>query len=199
MKVIALIGSPRKGGNTDTLAEEFLRGAREAGAETEKVYLDDFRIRPIGEVGDVSSQRTDDRRDDDMPNVLGAFLEADVVCFASPVYWQGVTAQLKCFLDRLSCYFRRPDYQKKFSGKGYAVITTFGQTDPEHGEWVTGPLKVCVKVLGGRYLGEVCVSVYKKGAVRERPEALSAAFELGRQCAQGTTAPEWRRGPGGKT
>ena len=60
MKVIALIGSPRKGGNTDTLAEEFLRGAREAGAETEKVYLDDFRIRPIGEVGDVSSQRTDD-------------------------------------------------------------------------------------------------------------------------------------------
>lgn len=45
MNVLALAGSPRKGGNSDILADECLRGASEAGADVEKVYLDDLRIR----------------------------------------------------------------------------------------------------------------------------------------------------------
>jgi len=183
-RVLVLLGSPRKGGNTDILGDEFLRGAAEAGALTEKVYLDDLHIRPIGEVGDRSADRVDSRADNDFLSVLGRFLDADVVCFASPVYWQGVTAQLKCFLDRLSCYFRRADYVRRFAGKGYAIITAFGQTNPEHGKWVTEPMKVSVEVLGGRYLGEVSVSVYKKAAVRAMPQALQAAFELGKKCAE---------------
>ena len=65
MKVIALAGSPRKQGNSDILADKVLEGAREAGAETEKVYLDDMNIRPIGEVIDKPGERTDPRGDDD--------------------------------------------------------------------------------------------------------------------------------------
>ena len=108
MKVLTLIGSPRKQGNCDILADEVLRGAQEAGAETEKVYLDDLRIRPIAEVIDVSSEREDSRNDDDLPGVLERFLDADIAVIASPVYWLGVSAQMKCFIDRLSSYFRRP-------------------------------------------------------------------------------------------
>ena len=96
MRAIALLGSPRKRGNSDLLAEAVLRGAEGAGAVGEKVYLDDYTIRPIGEVCDTSRQRDDPRADDDFPGVLSRFLEADLVVLATPVYWAGVSAQLKC-------------------------------------------------------------------------------------------------------
>ena len=92
----------------------------------EKVYLDDLNIRPIGEVADNSSQRSDPRADDDFPGVLDRFLAADIVVIASPVYWLGVSAQMKCFIDRLSSYFNIPPYAEKFTGKGYVVLWAFG-------------------------------------------------------------------------
>jgi multimeric flavodoxin WrbA len=187
MKALALIGSPRKQGNCDILADEVLRGAQEAGATIEKAYLDDLRIRPIGEVADVVSARTDPRSDDDFPAILARFLEADLVVFASPVYWQGVSAQTKCFIDRLSSYFRRPPYAERFDGKGYLVVCTFGRPEKETGEWVTKPMRATADVLRGRYLGECCVSVYEKGRVAEMPEALREAFELGRAAVRQMT------------
>jgi len=180
MKVLALAGSPRKGGNTDILADECLRGAKQAGAEVQKVYLDDFNIRPIGEVIDNSSERSDPRADDDFPSVLDRFLSADIVVIASPVYWLGVSAQLKCFVDRLSSYFSRPPYAEKFTGKGYVVLCTFGSDESDHGKWITEPMKVCVEFLRGRYLGDLGVSVYKKGEVKHIPAAMQSAFELGK-------------------
>jgi len=179
MKVLALGGSPRRGGNSDLLADEFLRGAKEAGAEVDKVYLDDQWIRPIGEVSDATGGRLDPRDDDDFPRVLARFLEADIVVFATPVYWAGVSAQTKCFIDRLSSYFRLPDVAPKLNGKGYAVLCTFGRADPSHGKFVTEPMRLCADVLGGRYLGDVSVSAHNRGQVKEKPEALQAAYELG--------------------
>jgi multimeric flavodoxin WrbA len=98
MEVLALIGSPRKGGNTDIMADELLRGAGRAGAATSKIYLDDHLVRPIGEVCDNSREREDPRSDDDFPALLERFLSADVVVWSTPVYWQGPSAQMKCFL-----------------------------------------------------------------------------------------------------
>ena len=181
MKAIALLGSPRKEGNTDILASEVLRGTQDVGADTEKVYLDDLWIRPIGEVCDNSRERIDTRNDDDFPDLLERFLDANIVVLASPVYWQGVSAQIKCFLDRLSSYFRHPAYAARFDGKGYIVICTFGRKEIEHGDWITRPMKLTVEVLRGKYLGDICASVYRKGKVREMPDILASAYELGRK------------------
>jgi NAD(P)H-dependent FMN reductase len=179
LRVLALIGSPRKQGNTDTMADEVLRGARDAGAETSKIALDDYHIRPIGEVGDDSRERDDPRVDDDFPALLGPFLDAHIVVWATPVYWLGPSAQMKCFLDRLSSYFRRPPYACRFDGKGHLVLCAFGRLEPEHGRWVTEPMKVIVEVLRGRYLGDVCASAYEKGKVRAMPGVLQACYKLG--------------------
>jgi multimeric flavodoxin WrbA len=184
VKVLALLGSPRKGGNTDLLSARVLEGAQHSGATTRKIYLDDWRIRPIGEVCDNTRERKDPRDDDDFPKVLDALLEADLIVFATPVYWAGVSAQLKCFIDRLSSYFRRRPYSERLAGKGYVVVTAFGREDPDHGKWVTDPLKLCVDVLNGRYLGDVTVSVYRKGEIREMPEALKSAYELGMKAVE---------------
>jgi len=103
VKVVALMGSPRKGGNTDLLTDEFIAGAESEGAQCEKIHLDDLNIRPIAAVGDDWSMRADLRADDDARPVLEKAAAADIVVFASPVYWQGVTGQMKCLVDRFSC------------------------------------------------------------------------------------------------
>ena len=179
IEVLALIGSPRKHGNTDIMADEALEGAGTTGVVTSKIYLDDFHVRPIAEVADNTRQRDDPRRDDDFPLLLERFLSADIIIWSTPVYWQGVSAQMKCFLDRMSSYFNRPGYVERFRGKGHIVLCAFGRPEPQHGDWVTKPMKIAVEVLRGTYLGDICVSVYQKGKVREMPEVLASCRELG--------------------
>jgi multimeric flavodoxin WrbA len=186
MKVLALIGSPRKQGNTDIMADKVLEGAKTAGAITYKVYLDDYLVRPIAEVADNSRQRDDPRHDDDFPHLLERFMSADVIVWATPVYWQGPSAQMKCFLDRMSSYFNHPSYTKRFRGKRHIVLCAFGRPEPQHGDWVTKPMKLTIEVLHGIYLGDICTSVYQKGRVRQMPEVLEACLQLGIKAASTT-------------
>jgi multimeric flavodoxin WrbA len=182
--VLALIGSPRKKGNTDIMADQLLLAATGQGAETSKIYLDDYNFRPIGEVGDDSRHRDDPRSGDDFPTLLERFLAADVIVWSTPVYWQGPSAQMKCFLDRMSSYFNHAEYVERFKGKGHVVLCAFGRPEQKHGEWVTEPMKLTAEVLHGDYLGDVCVSVYEKGKVREMPEALEDCRKLGVECVR---------------
>jgi NAD(P)H-dependent FMN reductase len=182
--VLALIGSPRKGGNTDIMADQLLSAAKDQGADTSKIYLDDYHVRPIGEVCDNSRQREDPRSDDDFPALLERFLAADVIIWSTPVYWQGLSGQMKCFLDRMSSYFNRAEYVERFRGKGHVILCAFGRPEQRHGEWITEPMKLTAEVLHGTYLGDVCVPVYQKGKVREMPVALEACRKLGVECVR---------------
>lgn len=186
MKVVALNGSPRKGGNTDILIDEFFRGAEEAGAECEKVYLDDLNIRPAAELGDIQAERVDLRADDDHRMVLDKVIAADIVVLGTPVYWQGVTAQMKCFVDRFSCHYAQPWFNEGMRGKGWVVLVPFGASKMEEADWVLEPVKVWVSHFKGEYLGEVAVPAFRKGAVREKPEAMRKAYELGKRAVEGT-------------
>ncbi len=180
MKVIALLGSPRRDGNTDIMAEEVLSGSREAGAETDVIAIDNYLVRPIAEVGDKSSERDDPRSDDDFPSLLEKLLGADIVVWATTVYWAGLSGQLKCFLDRLSSYFNREPYKTRFIGKGHIVLCAYGRNEAVHGEFVTEPMKLVVDVLHGEYLGDICSpSTYPKGSVKTKTHILSACYELG--------------------
>ncbi len=181
MKVLALIGSPRKGGNSDILADEVLNSARQAGGDTKKIYLDDFYIRPIGEVADNSRARDDARADDDFLKILDMFLDSEIVIWSTPIYWAGVSAQMKCFIDRLSSYFNSPNYADRFTGKGHIFLCTFGRDDKDYSKMVTEPMKSTIETLRGIYLGDICVpSCYRKGKIREKHEILKQAFELGK-------------------
>ena len=180
MKAIALIGSPRKNGNTDIMADEVLRGAFDFGFSVDKIYLDDYHIRPIAEVCDNTKERLDTRSDDDLPMLLEMFLNSDVVVIATPVYWFGLSAQLKCFIDRLSSYFNRPPYAQQFNGKGYIVLCAYGQLDEMNEKSVTEPTKLTVERLRGHYLGDVCApDTYQKGKVKQYPDIIKACYNIG--------------------
>ena len=184
MEILALIGSPRKQGNTDIMADEVLEGAKSMGAVASKIYLDDHHVRPIAEVADNSRERDDPRKDDDFPRLLERFLEADIVVWSTPVYWQGASAQMKCFLDRMSSYFNHPGYRERFRGKRHVVVCAYGRPETQHGNWVTEPMKLTAEVLHGTYVGDVHTSAYQKGRVRDMPDVLAACRELGGKAAR---------------
>jgi len=179
MKVIALMGSPRKGGNTDLLTDEFLAGAEAEDAECEKIYLDDLNIRPIGAVGDDWDMRVDLRADDDARAVLDKVAGADIVVFATPVYWQGVSAQMKCLVDRFSAYYMADWLREGMRGSGLFVITAYGNPTADESHWVTEPVKVWARGFGSTYLGELTAAVAGWGAVAEMPDKLEQARQAG--------------------
>jgi multimeric flavodoxin WrbA len=180
MKITALIGSPRKSGNVDLMADEVLRGASDFGATVDKIYLDDYYVRPIGEVCDSTAKRDDARSDDDFPALLEKFLDADIAVLATPVYWFGYSAQLKSFIDRFSSYFNKTPYSQRFYNKGYIVLCAYGRLEDYNAKSVTEPTKWIVERLRGHYLGDVCASnTYQKGKVKEYPDIIAACYKIG--------------------
>lgn len=182
MKVLALIGSPRKDGNSSILADHVLLGSKENHAQIKKIFLDDYLIKPIGEVIDNTRKREDTRKDDDYFSILQQFLESDIIIWSTPVYWFGVSGQMKCFIDRFSSYFNVEPYKDKFTNKGHIVLCTYGRNEKKHCEWVIKPMKEMIKVIRGRFLGELTVeSCYEKGKIKEKTEVLRKARDLGRR------------------
>ena len=99
MNILALVGSPRLEGNTVFLVDQALAEATELGAETEKIILSQYDVKPClghDECSDLDScvQR------DDAAWILDKFCKADGVILATPVYYYNVSAQLKVFMDR---------------------------------------------------------------------------------------------------
>lgn len=180
MKTLALIGSPRKQGNTDIMADKALSGSSDAGNVTKKIYLDDYNIRPIGEVDDRRSERVDTRKNDDFPAVFEAFLNYDIIIISSPVYWHGPTAQFRCFQDRISAYWGIEQYKNRMEGKGYIVLCAYQRHEKDYGFWVTEPIKLSVEALNGYYLGDVCApKTYKKAQIKQYPDILEECYSIG--------------------
>ena len=102
MRVLAVNGSPRgAAGNTDVLVQAFLSGAREAGAETDTIYLHDKNINHCsGCFACWVNTPGVCVHDDDMPRLLPRVRESDVVVIASPLYGNMVTGLMKDFMDR---------------------------------------------------------------------------------------------------
>ncbi len=179
IKVVALCGSPRRGGNTDLMTDAFLEGAQSEGAEVEKFFLDEMDIRPIGPVGDNFAMRDDIRADDDARFVLERMAAAEIVVYASPVYWQGVSAQLKCLIDRQSAYYVAPWLREGMGGCGMFAITAYGAPTEDQSHWVIDPIKVWARNFKAKYLGEMAVNASRLGQVAEMDGVLDEAREKG--------------------
>lgn len=101
-KVLILSGSPRKGGNSDLLCDEFMRGAIEAGHEVEKIRVQEKKVAcciacyACRDTGVCAIK-------DNMAEIMQKMIECDVMVLASPVYFYSIDAQLKAVIDRSVC------------------------------------------------------------------------------------------------
>lgn len=101
-KVLLLSGSPRRGGNSDLLCDEFMRGAKEAGHTVEKIRVQEKKIAcciacyACRDTGICAIK-------DDMAGIIQKMIDCDVLVLASPVYFYSINAQLKAVIDRSVC------------------------------------------------------------------------------------------------
>lgn len=98
--VLILSSSPRKGGNSDLLCDEFLKGAIEAGNRAEKIFLKDKDIRYCTGCSVCSMYGKPCPQKDDAAGIVEKMIAADVIVMATPVYFYTMSAQMKTLIDR---------------------------------------------------------------------------------------------------
>jgi len=99
-RVLVLSSSPRRGGNSDLLCDQFVNGSKEAGHHTEKIFLKDKKINYCTGCGTCIDKGKSCSQKDDMAEVLDKMVEADVIVMATPVYFYTMCAQMKTLIDR---------------------------------------------------------------------------------------------------
>lgn len=103
MKVLGVVGSFRKNGNTDILVNKVLEGVKSCGIGTECIYLSDFNFKDcIGCEGCAKTNKCVIK--DEMQDIYRLLEESDGIVLGSPTYFYNVTGDIKKFLDRLYCY-----------------------------------------------------------------------------------------------
>jgi multimeric flavodoxin WrbA len=174
MKILALIGSPRKGSNTDTLVDQILRGAEENGNTCEKLYLYDFEISPCIDCRNCKKGDFVCTLKDGMQNIYPKIEEAELIIFGTPIYWYGPTGVMKLLIDRLRPFIANG----KLKGKKAILVTP-----SEEGPAACGPLvemfNMSFKYLGMEFVDKILVTAYEKGEVKGKEGELDKAYKRG--------------------
>lgn len=175
-KVLILSGSPRKGGNSDLLCDEFLRGAQESGNQVEKVFLRSKKVAPCNACYYCKNSGGKCAIPDDMAEILDKMQAADVIVMASPVYFYSIGAQMKAVIDRsVARWTNIPN--KEF----YYIMTAAEDSDTVMDctlECFRG-FAACLD--GAQEKGVIYgKGVYEAGATKGLP-AMREAYEMGKQ------------------
>ncbi len=187
MKVLGLFGSPRKGGNTEILLEEALKGAEREGAEIERLYLSDLKIAPCTEC-----HGCDETGNcvilDEMQKIYPKLLEADIIILASPIFFYGVTAWAKILIDRSQALWAKkylvndPSMGKRGKRRKGFFISVGATKGQKVFEGAILTVKYFFDALNTEYTGELLYrGVDGKGEILKHPKALEQAREAGRK------------------
>jgi len=120
MRILGIVGSPRKNGNTEILMNEALNFAREAGCETEMFLISDKQVAPCDACGSCFTVGSCVVQDD-MQELYQMMERADGIIFGSPVYFGSVSAQTKAIMDRMFALLRQRSLKDKVAA---ALVVT---------------------------------------------------------------------------
>lgn len=163
-KVLVLSSSPRKGGNSDTLCDQFIKGAQESGNDVEKIYLRNKRINYCTGCGTCNLQKPCPQKDD-AAEVIDKMVKADVIVLATPVYFYTMSAQMKTLIDRSCARYT------EISNKDFYFIATMAETEANRIERTFESLRGFTDCLEGpREKGTIAaIGVWQKGEVNDKP------------------------------
>jgi multimeric flavodoxin WrbA len=181
-KILAVMGSPRKGGNTELLVGKLAEGALSKGAKVHTIRLADMEIRECDGCH-VCWNGKNCCKKDDMLGLYEKISESDVIVFGTPVYWFGPTALMKLFIDRF-VYFNCPENRAKIKGKAAAMIIPFEDKSIDTVRPLVELFEKSFKYLEMSLVGSVIVGgVGEKGDILKKPDRLNDACELGKRLA----------------
>ncbi len=187
MRILGILGSPRSGGNSDVLLSQALAGAKEGGADVEKIILDRKHIAGCKDckkcnVNGVCAIK------DDMAEIREKILDAYAVIHASPVYFWSMTGQMKTYLDRWCAFFDaewrwQKTFYPKMRGKRIGLITVCGDPDVHTADPVVLSFKNTAEMTKLNWLGAVMASADAKGEIANNQQSMLEAFDLGKKAA----------------
>jgi multimeric flavodoxin WrbA len=173
-KVLILSASPRKGGNSDLLCDQFLLGAKEAGNQMEKIFLGDKKIGYCTGCGSCITSKSCAQQDD-MAEVLEKIIAADVIVMATPVYFYTMNGQMKTLIDR-TC----PRYTEISNKEIYFVVTAADSRKQAMERTLEGFRGFTSCLDGAKEKGIIYgTSAWNKGDVIGS-EAMVQAYEMGK-------------------
>jgi multimeric flavodoxin WrbA len=180
VKAMGIVGSPRKGGNTEILTEHTLKAIAEEGLETELIRLADSDIRPCNACMACKGDEEQCPIDDDLFPIYRKMKEADAIILASPVYFSSVTAILKAFMERTGYISIK---WRSFAGKvggPLVVARRAGKTA------TIAQIMYWFQIMGMIVPGSTYWNVAfgrEKGEVRRDEEGLTTAWNFGKNVA----------------
>jgi multimeric flavodoxin WrbA len=183
--VVGILGSPRRGGNTEILLDQCLKGAREKGATIMKLVLRDLKIAACQGCNQCLATG-DCVVVDSMREVHRALEQADAVIIASPIYFSGLTGQTKCMIDRCQCLWARGNLvgRKVEHPRKGALILVGGDAHAVFHN-AQSELKAFMKGIGIDFHSELLVAgVEKAGEVRTHEVEMRRAWEMGQELAR---------------
>jgi len=179
MEILSINGSPRKGGNTETLLEAINAGAKDGGAQVSRIDLRKLVVHPC-RACDTCKRTGVCVQKDDMEDIVSAMRQADVWVLGTPVYWWGATAQLKAFIDRWYGIDR-----EFFKNRKVVVVVPFESKNVKTADHVVGMFRDIFDYLSMNQIGTLLApGVYDRGEIMNRSDYLKAAENLGRSIAK---------------
>lgn len=174
-KVLVLSASPRKGGNSDLLCDEFIKGAKEAGLLAEKVFLKDKRINYCTGCGICFNKERSCSQKDDMGEVLEKMIEADVIVMATPVYFYTMNGQMKTLIDRTCSRYT------EINNKEFYFIVTAADDSNQNMRRTLEEFRGFTSCLDGtKEMGIIYgTGAWNMGDIKGKP-AIKQAFEMGK-------------------
>ena len=169
--ILAIMGSPRKDGNTHSLISKILDGAKDMGAETEIIFLRDLEIKECDGCH-ICWKGNECSKEDDMNLIYPKIIENDILIFGTPVYWYGPTALMKAFVDRF-VFFNCPVNRIKIKGKNAVLVVPFEEENLSTSELLVKMFEKSFQYLEINLIEKVLIpGVYKKGDVLQKKKTL---------------------------
>ena len=174
-RVLILSGSPRKGGNSDILCDDFIRGAQEVGNEVEKIRVASKKIATCSACYYCRSHGGECAHKDDMAEILQKMIDADVLVLVSPVYFYSINAQLKAVIDRSVARWL------EVKNKEFYYIVTMADEEHTSADTTLACLRGYADCVAGAVEKGVIIGsgVYEPGKVENTP-AVHQAYEMGK-------------------
>jgi multimeric flavodoxin WrbA len=190
IKLLGIVGSPRKGGNTEIIMKEALKAGEQEGAETELINLVDFNLKPC-DACRICFETQNCAINDDVEKIFQKMTEADAIIIGSPVYFANVNAQTKTFIDRVG-YLNTARGRKAFRNKVGGAIAVARRSG------LTNTLSQILLFLNATRMITASPSVRilarEKGDATKDTEGIEAARDLGKSIVQIAKATALMRG-----
>lgn len=175
-KILIISSSPRRNSNSDSLCDEFMRGAKEAGNNVEKIRLADYKVNFCNGCDVCSTFGKPCPQKDDAALIISKMIDADIIVMASPVYFYTISAQIKTLIDRCCSNYT------KINHKQFYYILSAAETNKKKIERSIDTFQGFLDCLNGATLKGVVygLGVWHAGEIKGAP-AMQEAFDMGKK------------------